>query len=142
MAAAKKAKSASTRRKKKAVAPAIAPTPITPGANATADEDKIITLQHLIFALEADSQAFALIANEALSIALSHEADPDIAIVNARTAITKILDGVDAKVATMPEGRNKAFRQWICKRTRRTASGALDAVEKRVSMLKQHRIKH
>jgi hypothetical protein len=72
-----------------------------------------------------------LIANEALSVALYHDPDPDEAVAAARRDINHIIDVAKA-------GPNAEFAD----RVRSLVTPLLDAIEKRVSQLKHERTLH
>jgi hypothetical protein len=87
----------------------------------------------------AELHALGLIVNEACSLALSHEQDPDNAIVLARKDIDQII-GLTEKTAIA--GPNAEFRRWHVEKVRSSVKTQLDAIEKRLSHLKQGRAIH
>ncbi len=87
----------------------------------------------------AELHALRLIVSEAFSIALSHEQDPDNAIVLARKDVDQII-GLTEKRAIA--GPNAEFRKWQVEKVRSLVKTQLDAIEKRVSHLKRGRAIH
>ena len=88
----------------------------------------------------AELNALQLIANEALSLALYHEPDPDQAVALARRDIDQIIEGTE-KMATA-RGSNVEFRRRHIETVRALVKPLLDAIEKRVSQLKRERTIH
>ena len=100
-------------------------------------------IKRLIVSLQFEIQALALITNEALSVALSKEADPDSAVSLARNDLTRILDESERKAIDAEIGKDrKEFRKWFFAQVRESVAGKLDAIEKRVSRLTQTRRLH
>jgi cell division septum initiation protein DivIVA len=89
--------------------------------------------------LFAELHAIRLITNEALSITLSHEQNPDNAVVLARREIDQIIETAE-KMAKTEE--NAEFRRWHFDKIRVSVKTQLDAVEKRVSHLRRGRAFH
>jgi len=87
----------------------------------------------------AEMQAMRLVVNEALAVALSHEADPDKSASHARLDLTKVLDETERRAK---EGPNAEYRLWFCGLVRNSLDALLDAIEKRVSQLKLGRTAH
>jgi hypothetical protein len=87
----------------------------------------------------ADLHALRLIVSEAFSIAISHEQDPDNAIVLARKDIDQIIELTERKATAGP---NVEFRKWQVEKVRSLVKTQLDAIEKRVSHLKRGRAIH
>ena len=102
------------------------------------DDDKIEFAK-----LRADLQAARLAANEAMSIALSHEVDPDKAVSLARGDLRKIVDETRAKMLEIAtDETNRQFGVWFAGLVGESIESLMDQVEKRVSQLKQNRALH
>lgn len=80
--------------------------------------------------------ALRLIVNEALSVALSHEANPDSAVSLARQDLEQISDEAAKKLSA---GKSAEFATWFVGRVRASVSAQLDSIEKRVSKLRTDR---
>jgi hypothetical protein len=89
--------------------------------------------------IHAQLQALRLIVNEALSVALCHEPNPDNAVVLARRDIDQIIE-IAEKEATA--GSNVEFRKGQIEKIRSLVKTQLDAIEKRVSRLQHDRALH
>jgi hypothetical protein len=87
----------------------------------------------------AELHALRLIVSEAFSIALSHEQDPDNAIVLARKDIDQIIGLTEEKAIAGP---NAEFAKWHVEKVRSSVKNHLDAIEKRLSHLKRGRAIH
>jgi ATP-dependent Clp protease ATP-binding subunit ClpA len=89
--------------------------------------------------LYADIMAVRLVVNEALAVALSHETNPDMAVSLARKAVEDIIDStVEKAVATTTES-NSESRRSLFEKVRASVNAQLDAIEKRVSRLRNDR---
>jgi hypothetical protein len=99
------------------------------------DED----LERKFADLFAELHALRLLVNEALSIALSHESNPDHAAVLARQDIDQIIERAETEAIAGP---NAEFRKWQIEKVRSLVKTQLDAIEKRVSRLKRDRAIH
>jgi hypothetical protein len=89
--------------------------------------------------LLSEMQAMRLIVNEALAVALSHESNPDNAIVYARQDIENIIQAGERKAKD--DGTYES-RQTDFARIRASLKNQLDAIEKRLSLLLRHRVRH
>jgi len=89
--------------------------------------------------LQTELQALRLMVQEAMAIALSHEANPDRSASFARQDLSAII--AKTKEAAK-DGPNAEFRLWFAERVGKSVADQMDAVEKRVSTLTQNRTQH
>lgn len=89
--------------------------------------------------IHAQLTALQLIANEALSVALSYASDPDRAVNLARRDIDEMIEATEKLAIAGPKAE---FRKQYIERVRALMKPLLDAIEKRVSQLKLERTVH
>jgi rRNA maturation protein Rpf1 len=87
----------------------------------------------------AELHALRLIVNEALSVALCHESNPDNAVILARQDIYEIIEKAEKEAIVGPYAE---FRKWQMEKVRSVVAAQLDSIEKRVSRLKRDRAIH
>ena len=93
--------------------------------------------------LRAELQAVRLAANEAMSIALSHEADPDKAVSLARVDLKVIVEKTrDEMLAKATDEASQIFGLWFVGLIAQSIASLMNEVEKRVSQLKRDRALH
>ena len=91
-------------------------------------------LDHKFADIFAELHALRLIVSEALSLALSYDADPHNTVVLARKDIDDIIERTET---TATGGPNAEFRRSHIEKVRSLVMAQLDAIEKRVSRLRR-----
>jgi hypothetical protein len=93
--------------------------------------------------IRAELQALRLAVNEALSIALSHEANPDKSVILARDDLKKIVGLTrDEMTKKATDSTSQQFALWFVGLVDKSISSLMDEVERRVSQLKRDRALH
>jgi hypothetical protein len=109
------------------------------GANQSGAKSMDDDLKRKLEEVFAQLTALQLVVNEALSLALYHEPDPDQAVTSARKDIDQMIATTEKMAISGP---NAEFRKRHIERIRSLVKPLLDSIEKRVSQLKQERTIH
>jgi hypothetical protein len=88
----------------------------------------------------AQITALQLVTNEALSLVLCREPDPDQAVASARKDIDRMIEL--SEKAAIAAGSSVGIRKLSIERVRSLMKPLLDSIEKRVSQLKLERTMH
>ena len=97
-------------------------------------------VRNMLIQCQAEIQAVSLLVNEALSMVLSLDANPDKASTLARKDVEEMAAKAE-KIAAGKEGLTET-QQWFFQLVHASLRRKLDAVEKRVSTLSKDRTTH